>query len=328
MAYLKSMGYWLPRLSVCLAISVQGTLFADQARWEHNMDVALQAASRQDYAAAENGFAAAVRELEALNPSDPRLGPTINSLGLVYRAENKYHEAELAFRRAGNFIEKANAPGSIDVGNCSLNIGSVMVLQGKYNEAEPFLLKAMRIYSKQLGDNSPKTAAVMGQMGEMYRNLHDPQAEALLKKALDIQETARGIDDPDVAVTVNSLAELYASENLMQKAEPMFKLVMSIRESTAGMDSPEFATAVERYAAILEKMGRFKEAERHKKLASAVRLMKKAPAGGLSKPREAVDLMSPAASFSRKALIPYAAPIKNPAQTPLPMRGSTVAKIQ
>jgi len=327
MAYLKSMGYWLPRLSVCLAISVQGTLFADQARWEHHMDVGLQAASRQDYAASETAFAAAVRELEAMNPNDPRLGPTINSLGLAYKAESKFRESELAFRRAGTFIEKTNAPGSIDIGNSCLNIGSVLVLEGKYNEAEPFLLKAMRIYSKQLGDNSPKTAAVMGQMGEMYRNLHDPQAEALLKKALDIQETARGIDDPDVAVTVNSLAELYASEKLMEKAEPMFKLVMSIREATAGMDSPEFATAVERYAAILEKMGRFKEAERHKKLAVAVRSMKKAPAGS-TKPKEAVDLMAPTASVSRKTLIPQATPISTPVQTPLRMRDNTGAKIQ
>ena len=36
-----------------------------------------------------------------------------------------------------------------------------------------------------------------------------------------------------------------------------------------------FAAAVERYAAILEKLGRYKDAERHKKLALAVRSMKK-----------------------------------------------------
>jgi tetratricopeptide (TPR) repeat protein len=284
------------------------------------MDVALQAAARQDYALAENAYVAAIRELEMANPNDPRLGPTINSLGLVFRAENKSHDAELAFRRAGVFIDKANTPNSIDVGNSNLNIGTVLVLEGKYNEAEPFLQKAFRIYSKQLGDKSPKTAAVMGQLGEMYRNLNDPQAESLLKKALDIQETARGIDDPDVAVTVNSLAELYASEKLLLKAEPMFKLVMSIRESTSGMDSVEFAAAVERYAAILEKLGRFKEAERHRKLALAVRSMKRAPAGFPVKTKGAVDLMAPTAAAGPTVIQP----------APLPMKhnGNQVAKIQ
>ena len=82
---------------------------------------------------------------------------------------------------------------------------------------------------------------------------------------------------------------------LNQKAEPMFKLVMSIRESTAGMDSPDFAAAVERYAAILEKLGRVQEAERHRKLALAVRSMKKTP--GPVRPRGTpVDLIAPSAA--------------------------------
>src|ERR1700728_4475332 len=130
------MGNRLPRLSICLALGASSALFADQASWEHSMDVALQAAARQNYAVSENGFAAAVRELEMMNPNDPRLGPTINSLGLVYRAENKLHEAEGAFRRALVYIEKANNADSIDVGNSNLNVGSVLVSESKFNEAE------------------------------------------------------------------------------------------------------------------------------------------------------------------------------------------------
>ena len=309
------MGNWLSRLLLCLALGAQAAVSGNQANWEHDMDTALQAAARQDYAQSEAAFLSAVKELELLNPADPRLGPTINSLGLVYRAENKLAEAEKAFRRSAAFIEKTNTPESIDVANCNLNVGSVLVAEGKYNLAEPFLGKAFRIYRKQLGDKSPKTATVMAQMGEMYRNLHDNgQAESLLKKALDVQEAARGIDDPDVATTLNSLAELYASENLNEKAEPLFKLVMSIRESTAGMDSSEFASAVERYASVLEKLGRFQDAERHKKLAAAVRSIaaKKAPVGTPAKSKGPVDVVSP---------VP-------PSSSRLPMKGNQVARIQ
>ena len=110
-AYLKGMGYWSPVSRFAWRLALQGAaLFADQANWERNMDIALQAAARQDYALSENAFVAAVRELELLNPADPRLGPTINSLGLVYRAENKLKDAERAFRRALFFIEKTNTP--------------------------------------------------------------------------------------------------------------------------------------------------------------------------------------------------------------------------
>src|SRR5450631_694676 len=119
------MGNWLLRLSFCLALVAQGALFADQASWERNMDIALQAAARQDYIQAETSFLVAVRELELFNPNDQRLGPTINSLGLVLRAEGKLAQSEAAFRRAATFIEKANSTDSIDVANANMNIGSV-----------------------------------------------------------------------------------------------------------------------------------------------------------------------------------------------------------
>lgn len=289
------MGYRLPCLSICLALSVQGALYAEQASWEHNMNIALEAAARHDYTVSENYFAAAIRELEIASPDDPRLGASINSLGLVYRAENKPKEAEGAFRRALVIIEKTNHTEGIDVGNVNFNLGSVLVAEGKYNQSEAFLQKALRIFSRHLGEKSPKSAAVMGQLGEAYRHLQDnEQAESLLKKALDIEESARGIDDPNVAGIVNSLAELYASEDLNRKAEPMFKLVMSIRESTAGMDSPEFAAATERYAISLEKVGRFQEAQRHQRLAAAVRiLIAKKSASAPVQTKGADDMMAP-----------------------------------
>jgi tetratricopeptide (TPR) repeat protein len=276
------MGNWCPRSLIGLVLLAQGvSLFAGEAEWKRQMDAALQSAARKDYAGSETAFSAAIKELEMTNPNDPRLGPTINSLGLVYRAENKLPQAEAAFRRAMVYIGKTNPPGGIDVGNSNLNVGSALLSEGKYNLAEPFLQKAYRIYEKQLGERSPKTATVMAQLGEMYRNLHDyAQAEPILTKALDIQEAALGIDNADVGTTLNSLAEIYSAQNLNEKAEPRFKLVMSIRESTVGMESPEFVAAVERYAAILEKMGRYQEAARHKKLAAAIRNMKKGPASG------------------------------------------------
>ena len=174
------------------------------------MDVALQAAARQDYARSEAAFLAAVKEMELLNPNDSRLGPTINSLGLVYRAEKKLPQAEAAFRRAAIFIEKSNTAESIDVANSNLNVGSVLAAEGKYNLAEPFLLKAFRIFEKQLGDKSPKTAAAMAQMGEMYRNLHDNgQAESLLRKSFGYSGNGAGNRrSRSTAIPANSLAEL------------------------------------------------------------------------------------------------------------------------
>jgi hypothetical protein len=134
------MGTWIRCLPIGLVLAIQClALLADEATWEHHMDIGVSAAGRQDYATAEAAFAASVRELEKINPGDSRLGPAINSLGAVFRAENKLHEAEIAFRRAMAYIEKFNGPESTDVGNSNMNVGSVLVAVGKYIVAEPFL---------------------------------------------------------------------------------------------------------------------------------------------------------------------------------------------
>lgn len=183
MTYFRNMGKWLTYVSVCLTVGSPGFLHADEGAWRRDMDIAAQAAVHQNYAQAEAYYNAAIKEIESANPNDPQLGPAINTLGLVYRAENKLADAERAFRRAAIYIDKANSPGSIDTANSSLNVGSVLNAEGKYNEAEPFLLRAFKNYQTLLGDRSPKTAKAMAELGEMYRNLHDNgHAEAMLKK--------------------------------------------------------------------------------------------------------------------------------------------------
>src|SRR5215472_6641934 len=120
------MGSRLSRVFVPFALLTGAwvPLLADEAEWQRQMDIALQSAARQNYSASVAAFTAAIRELEMSNPSDLRLGPTINNMGLVYRAANNLPQAEAAFRRAMTYIEKTTSPQSIDVGNSCLNVGS------------------------------------------------------------------------------------------------------------------------------------------------------------------------------------------------------------
>src|ERR1035438_7958284 len=58
------------------------------------------AADVHDNARAEQAFLKALHEAEHFGPGDVRVGATQNRLGMVYREEKKYSEAEASFRKA------------------------------------------------------------------------------------------------------------------------------------------------------------------------------------------------------------------------------------
>ena len=133
-------------LAVLVAVpAVQGQQNDDQ--WKNLVMQALGSASANDYPRAEQAFLGALREAERFGPHDTRVGTTFNSLGLVYRAEKKYSEAEGAYRRALVIMEAAYGD-SIDVGNVNFNIASVMFDQGHQVDALPSIRRTLGIYEK------------------------------------------------------------------------------------------------------------------------------------------------------------------------------------
>jgi len=233
---------------------------------------ALHAAGAKDYPKAEQAFLKAVQEAGRFGPDDPRLGTTLNSLGLVYRAEKKYGEAEGVYRRALGIMETAYGD-SIDVGNVNFNIASVMFDQGHQAEALPNLRRTAGIYERLLGGDSLKTAAVLCMEGDAYRLLKRfPESEAVLRRCADIRETNGGlIENGELADALHSLALTLIDEGKFSAAEPRLKIAEKIREKTLGITSPLLARTMEDRAAVLKELGRDKEAENLLAVSAAIR---------------------------------------------------------
>jgi len=269
-------------LSFLLAAALIVPVFAQQAAdpaedaWKNFSLKALYAAGGKDYAKAEEFFLRAVHEAERFGPMDPRVGTTLNSLGLVYRAEKKFSEAEGVDRRALAILEKAYGEDSIDVGNVNYNVASVLIDQGKSPAALPFLEKSLAIYERQFGGNSIKTASVLCMMGDSYRaQKFWQQAEAPLKRCAQIREADGGIVNADLGEALNSLALVYMQEGKYALADSQFKLAEKIRERTLGIMSPELADTLEVHATMLKQMGRDQEADKDSTLAAAIRRAEK-----------------------------------------------------
>lgn len=261
----------LVTLVILLAAGGLAAQAQDEALWERDVSDALGGAKAQNYAASEQAFLKALREAEKFGTNDVRVGSTLNSLGLVYRAEKKYSEAEAAYRRALGIMQAAYGD-NLDVANLNFNIANVMFDEGKQTETLPNLGKALPIYQRLLGSNSMKTAAVLCMQGDVYRLMKRyPDAEADLRKCADIREKDAGLESNDLADAQYSLALTLMGEGKYFAAEPRLKLVEQIREKTLGITSPLLAQTMEDRATALKELGRDKEAEKLIEIATAIR---------------------------------------------------------
>jgi tetratricopeptide (TPR) repeat protein len=240
--------------------------------WESYLSSAIAAAEQKKYSAAEQLIGLAMKEADRFNQSDPRLGSTLNTAGLIYMADNKLKDAEPNFRRAVTVFEKAYGEKSLDAGNVGYNLGDCLRQQAKFDAAEPILRRTLEIYLAILGKDSPKVAQIYFLLGDTQRHLHSYEAaETNLKHAADMREVLNGMESTDLAAALNSLALCYTAENKYGQAEPLFKLSLNIREAKYGLNNQEVVDSLDNYAAMLREAGRVNDGNKMTSLADAIR---------------------------------------------------------
>jgi tetratricopeptide (TPR) repeat protein len=243
----------------------------DTQTWLTLMSQALDALNTNSYPAAEQIYREAVRETGNFRPNDPRRGSTLNSLGLVLRAEKKYTEAEAAFRKALPIMQVAYGDG-LDAAHVNLNLAETLHAEGRPAEALPGVRAALATYKRLLPPNSPAIASALCLEGDSYRLLKQfTDAEALLRRCSDLREGASGIDSDEFAEAQYALAQTFVAEGKYSDAEPRLRLVEKIREKNHGITSPELAQAMEERVTVLKHLGRDKEAARLSTIAAAIR---------------------------------------------------------
>jgi tetratricopeptide (TPR) repeat protein len=247
------------------------------AAWNALMTAGINAITAKDYSKAEDQLQKALQITAQFPAGDTRTGFTLNTLGLTYREEKRYIDAERAFEKALVIFEKADGADSLDAGNVDFNIASVLMAEGHYDNALPYIQKTQPIYMRILGPQSLKAASVLCMVGEVYRNEKKFEAaQTPLKQCADAREAAEGIESADFGDALYSLGLVYFQLGRYAMADSTLKLTEKIRELTLGVTSSEFADALEAHAGVLKSMNRDAEAAREEAMATAIhRLGKK-----------------------------------------------------
>lgn len=149
----------------------------------------------------------------------------MNDMAVVYGTQGKSREAEELYLQA---IAAGSAlkPGTTAAADPTLepmsNLGNLYVRQGKYNEAEPYLKKALDVARRTLNEEHPFELFCIDSLGALYRDEgRFAEAEALFEQSLKVRRHVLGEDNRGTLNDVSYLGDLYCTAGKWGEGERM-----------------------------------------------------------------------------------------------------------
>jgi CHAT domain-containing protein/Tfp pilus assembly protein PilF len=187
---------------------------------------------------------------------------TISYMGVfaaMYVQKGDYERALQIYEHLIKFYEKEYGADSIQTANILSSRAQVYVRMGRYKEAEPLMLKALRI--KEIYDPAEDYKKTLE---KQYKDIPEKQRGPLIQQAMTSYQKFSGVMKKfAVFGEMTNLGWLYNESGQYQKAEDIFKRALEIPKTITekGFIEASFVPALSGIATTYHKTGRFKEAE-------------------------------------------------------------------
>jgi tetratricopeptide (TPR) repeat protein len=216
------------------------------------------------YEDADRGYAAALRETRRrFGARDPLVPGILNNLGVLRKAEGRYEEAQVMYRRALALLDRRDRESHATLAH---NLGGIEHARGRFARAEPHARRSVALRTALHGAGHPAVAADLVALGAildgrgrfaeaagLYRRALGVFRRRLGERCLEvglalaglgaaeqqrgrvasarrayldglaIQEALLGGHHVDVAMTVNNLAVLERDDGNLDRAETLFR---------------------------------------------------------------------------------------------------------
>ncbi len=260
------MHFWL-LLTVFLCLSPA----ALAENWDDLHKTGLAALHDGDYAVAEKTLTAAKAKAEKSGNRYGNYATTLLDLGLLYDKKNNMVQSEKNYKEALAIYEKSYGADAIQDASALHGLGDLYRHNKRYSEAEPLLIRAMKIREKVATD-TPDLADTLNSLADVYRKTgKNAEAVPIYTRVLDIRQKALGSNHPKTAKSLENLAAAFVANNKLEMAVPVYEKLVTARESSAGPGDPKVATALEGLADLQTRLGKYKKAQSEYKQALAIR---------------------------------------------------------
>lgn len=237
------------------SISKAAKLREESAKFEENGELSQ----------AEARYRVALDLLEQeKGPACADVASALNSLGDVLRRQRKFSEAEACAHRSAIIIEPllpqfAGCDGILSLITSLVLLGSALRDQGRYQEAEAPLVRAV-----QIGRSLPSlTGALIKALNE-YGVLCKfagwfERADLVYRRAYELSVKFHGANSREVATVLHNQGGLCHAQAQFEIAEQYARKGLEMRRALLGDVHPEVLADAVAYAAILDGLGRYNE---------------------------------------------------------------------
>jgi tetratricopeptide (TPR) repeat protein len=163
------------------------------------------------------------------NDPPDALHKVFERLAASYFTRGNYTQAQVIYERI--LVHRLNQVGASDTALVAdfNNLAGVLVAQEKYNQAEPFMRRAVSILDVAKEVEPLKVAEALSLLATIYvRQDKLSESEPLIKRALEIRRQHLSADHPDVAQTLSDYAKLLRKMQREEEAEAMYKEALLI----------------------------------------------------------------------------------------------------
>lgn len=207
--------------------------------------------------------AAAERIQEGVLHDQPEVERSVNyTIGTTYQALGLYPEAERHLRLALSAAERLPKPNPGRVAQANNNLALILMIEGKYDEAEALFRKAQQQWAALYGEVHPDIAALLNNLAGLYRERGDfADAESAYRQSLDMRRQLYGERSTPALQSSNNLAVLLSNMGRFAEAEELQRFTFEARVETLGEEHPDALRAMNNLAATLELSSKREEAE-------------------------------------------------------------------
>eukprot|EP00903_Cladosiphon_okamuranus_P006199 g6096.t1 len=183
------------------------------------------------------------------------------NVGFLLLLLGSYSGAEAILRKVLQGTDE-NGNELAEVGFALDTLADALRRQGKLDEADPLLVRAIEIKERALGPDHPSLATSLGTRATVLeaQGKYD-EADRLYVRCIEIRERALGPDHPELAVSLNNRAELLQEQGKHDEADRLYVRCIEVEERALGPDHLEVAVTLNNRAVLLQEQGKLDEAD-------------------------------------------------------------------
>jgi tetratricopeptide (TPR) repeat protein len=194
---------------------------------------------------------------------EERRKSAIDSYKLAGQSAQKliqYNDAMSHFREAEKLTDRDRHPG--EWASLEQEIANLLVLEGKYSDAEKIFRSVIEVRARILGPEQPDTLDSRHRLiYALTRQTRYREAEAEAREVLKLREKVLGLEHVDTVVSRYNLADTLVDQGKYAEAEALYRDVIRLDEKALGPEHPGTLAGRVGLATALSAQGKNAEAE-------------------------------------------------------------------